>query len=151
MGRSQESFNKKDIRNKKEKKRKEKAQKKQSRKENKKESAQDNMIAYVDEFGMISSTPPDPEKKEVTNLEDIEIGVPKREHEDFDPIRKGIVAYFNDSKGYGFIKDSETKENVFVHINNLVEEVKEGNMVTFEIGSGPKGPVALEVKLYKPE
>ena len=88
----------------------------------------DDMIAYVDENGMISDTPPDPAKKKV-KLEDIKLGVPDRESsEDIDPIRKGTVTFFNDSKGYGFIKDLETKESVFVHANNLLEEIKEGNI-----------------------
>ena len=109
------------------------------------------MIAYVDEFGNISNTPPDPtKKKEIVKAEDIELGVPKRESlEDMDPVRKGVVTFFNDSKGYGFIKDSETQESVFVHINNVEEEIKENNMVTFEVEMGPKGPTAMKDKLNK--
>ncbi|MBA4322888.1 MAG: DNA-binding protein, partial [Odoribacter sp.] len=60
MGRPQETFNKKEVRNKKEKKRKEKEKKRLIRKETGKTSSFDDMIAYVDEFGMLSSTPPDP-------------------------------------------------------------------------------------------
>jgi len=150
MGRSQESFNKKDVRNKKEKKRKEKEKKRLARKENEKKGSLDDMIAYVDENGMITSTPPDPTKKKDIKLEDIEIGVPNRDSEgDYDPIRKGIVSFFNDSKGYGFIKDLETKESVFVHINNLVDDIVEGNMVSFEVEKGPKGLAASNVRLVK--
>ena len=68
---------------------------------------------------------------------------------DADPIRKGVVAFFNDSKGYGFIRDMETKESVFVHINNVIDEIKEGNAVTFEVEMGQKGPTAVRVKLNK--
>ncbi len=108
------------------------------------------MIAYVDENGMITSTPPDPDKKKDVKLEDIEIGVPNRDSaQSFDPIRKGTVSFFNDSKGYGFIRDSETKESVFVHANNLLEEIKEGNVVRFEVEMGKKGPTAIQVKLFK--
>jgi cold shock CspA family protein len=151
MGRSQETFNKKEVRNKKEKKRKEKEKKKLARKESDKPSSLDDMIAYVDENGMISDTPPDPnQKKRETKLEDIEISIPKRnEREELDPIRKGIVSFYNDSKGYGFIKDSETHESVFVHINNTLEEIKEGNVVTFEVEMGQKGPTAVKVKQFK--
>jgi len=150
MGRSQETFNKKDVKNKKEKKRKEKEKKRLAKKENEKKSSLDDMIAYVDENGMITSTPPDPTKKKDVKLEDIEIGVPKGSSVlDLDPIRKGIVTFFNDSKGYGFIKDSETKESVFVHVNNVLEEIREGNMVSFEVEMGPKGPNAIHVKLSK--
>lgn len=148
MGRSQESFFKKEVRNKKEKKRKEKEKKKLARKENEKKSSLDDMIAYVDENGNITSTPPDPSKKSEVELEDIEIGVPKKESlEEDDPVRKGVVSFFNESKGYGFIKDLDNQNNYFVHINNMLDQVREGNKVTFEVGSGPKGPVAIMVRL----
>ncbi len=149
MGRSAETFNKKEVRNKKEKKRKDKEKKRLARKDGEK-SSQDDMIAYVDENGMITSTPPDPTKKKAVKLEDIEIGVPNRDNEEaIDPIRKGTVTFFNDSKGYGFIKDAETKESVFVHINNVLDEIKEGNLVSFEVEMGPKGPAAVRVKQIK--
>lgn len=150
MGRSQETFGKKEVRNKKERKRKEKAQKRLAKKEKEKSSKLEDMIAYVDEFGNITNTPPDPEqKKEEINAEDIEIGVPKHSEEDEDPVRKGIVTYFNDDKGYGFIKDSKTKEKIFVHINNVVDDIKENNVVTYEVVMGQKGPAATEVKIAK--
>ena len=59
MGRSQESFNKKEVRSKKEKKRKEKAEKRAARSEGEKKSSLDDMIAYVDETGRILDAPPD--------------------------------------------------------------------------------------------
>lgn len=149
MGRSQESFNKKEVRNKKEKKRKDKAAKKLARKENEKPSSLDDMIAYVDENGMLTSTPPDPTKKKKIKAENIEISIPKRDAIPYDPIRKGTVTFFNDSKGYGFIKDSETQESIFVHANNLLEEIKDNNIVSFEVEMGPKGPSAVRVKLVK--
>lgn len=151
MGRSQESFNKKEVRNKKEKKRKEKEKKRQARKQdNEKGNSLDDMIAYVDENGNITDTPPDPDKKAEVKLEDIEIGIPKAEDlEDMDPVRKGTITFFNDSKGYGFIRDSETKESIFVHINNAEEEIRQGNQVNFEVEMGQKGPVAVNVKQLK--
>lgn len=150
MGRAQESFNKKEVRNKKEKKRKEKEKKRLARKENEKKSSLDDMIAYVDENGVISSTPPDPTKKKVIKAENIELNVPKRDSVDLtETVRKGIVTFFNDSKGYGFIKDTETQESVFVHINNTLEEIKENNVVSFEVEMGLKGPTAVNVKLFK--
>ena len=150
MGRSQDTFNKKEVQNKKEKKRKEKEKKRLARKEMEKKGSLDDMIAYVDENGMISDTPPDPTKKKEIKVEDIEIGVPKRDSkQDLDPIRKGTVTFYNDSKGYGFIKDSETKESVFVHVNNVLDEIKEGNAVIFEVEMGQKGPTAVKVKVSK--
>ncbi len=149
MGRSQETFNKKEVRNKKEKKRKEKEKKKLARKVNPKSSNMEDMFAYVDENGRLTPTPPDPSKKKDIKLENIEITIPKRDHVQLDPIRKGIVTFFNESKGYGFIKDMETQESIFVHANNLLEDIKENNVVTFEIGMGQKGPAAMQVKIFK--
>ncbi|HKI88439.1 MAG TPA: cold shock domain-containing protein [Draconibacterium sp.] len=150
MGRSQETFNKKDVRNKKEKKRKEKEAKRQAKRENEGKSSLDDMIAYVDENGMIRDTPPEPGKKTEIKLEDIEISVPKGgTAADEDPIKKGVVSFFNESKGFGFIKDMQTKQDVFVHVNNLIDEIKEGNLVTYEVEMGQRGPTAVRVKLNK--
>jgi cold shock CspA family protein len=143
MGRSQETFNKK------EKKRKEKEKKRQARKEENKSNSLDDMIAYVDENGNIVDTPPDPDKKTEVKAEDIQVSVPADEEVEMDPIRKGTVNFFNDSKGFGFIVDSETKESVFVHINNTLEPIKEGNYVSFEVEMGPKGPVAVKVQVVR--
>jgi len=108
------------------------------------------MIAYVDEKGMITSTPPDPSKKKEVKLKDIQISMPKREEsEEMDPNRNGFVTFYNESKGFGFIQDSETKEKVFVHINNCNDQIIEGNKVSFEIENGQKGPVAIKVNLLK--
>ena len=149
MGRSQETFNKKEVRNRKEKKRKEKLQKKANRKSEGKSSL-DDMIAYVDEFGQITSTPPDPDKKIEVAAESIELDITKsRAAETEDYIRKGVIVSFNESKGYGFIRDLESNRNIFVHVNSLEEPVKENNIVTFEIGKGIKGPAAMKVKLFK--
>lgn len=149
MGRSQESFNKKEVRNKKEKKRKEKVQKRLARKDQDKNSF-DDMIAYVDENGMITNTPPDLSQKEEIDPESIAIAVPKSEDiEPANPIRKGVVTFFNQSKGFGFIRDMETKQSIFVHANNLREQIVENNMVNFEIDKGPKGLIAINVQLAK--
>jgi cold shock CspA family protein len=148
MGRSQESFNKKDVRNKKEKKRKEKEAKKLARKDGEKSSF-DDMIAYVDENGVITSEPIDPKSKTEIKLEDIAISVPKGSTEEEDPIRKGTVSFYNESKGFGFIKDMETKQDVFVHANNVIGEIKEGNLVTYEVEMGQRGPNAVRVQISK--
>ena len=151
MARSQETFGKKEVRNKKEKKRKEKEARKLARKEEGKKSGLEDMMAYVDENGMIVDTPPDPTvKKKAIKAENIQIGVPKREDlPEMDPIRTGIVTFFNSEKGYGFIKDSETSESLFVHINNCDFEIVENNKVNFEVEMGMKGPTAVRVKLFK--
>lgn len=146
-----ETWNKKEREKKKQQNKKEKAERKQERKENAKEGKSfDDMIAYLDENGNLSNIPPDPRKKIINKLEDIEIGVPKQQPVDpNDLIRQGVVTFFNDAKGYGFIRDLETQESVFVHINSLEEEIKEHNKVTFEVQMGPKGANAVNVKLVK--
>jgi len=150
MGRSQETFHKKEVRNKKEKKRKDKAAKKLARKDNEKKGSLDDMIAYVDENGQITDTPPDPSKKKKVKAEDILVSVPELETIDItESVRKGTVTFFNDAKGFGFIKDSETQESVFVHVNNVLEEIKENNVVSFEVEMGQKGPMAVQVKVVK--
>lgn len=145
-----ETWNKKEREKKKKQSKKEKEEKKQERKESGKGKSLDDMMAYIDENGNISATPPDPKKMRKVNLEDIEIGVPKYQEQDAaDKIRSGTVTYFNESKGYGFIKDHVTQESVFVHINGLKEAINETNKVVFEVEMGPKGANAFNVKLAK--
>ncbi|MCB0567894.1 MAG: cold shock domain-containing protein [Phaeodactylibacter sp.] len=64
-------------------------------------------------------------------------------------MRKGQVKFFNDEKGYGFIIDDETKESIFVHVNNVEEEIREKDRVSFEVEMGPKGPSAVNVKIQE--
>jgi cold shock CspA family protein len=151
MAKSQETWNKKEREKKKQKEKREKEERKQERKDNAKEGKSlDDMMAYVDENGNISSTPPDPRKKITVNVEDIEIGVPKQKaYDPADAIRKGIVTFFNNEKGYGFIKDQDTQESIFVHANGLVDQIKEQNKVIFEVEQGQKGLNAVNVKLVK--
>lgn len=148
MGRSSETFNKKEKEKKRLKKQQEKAEKMEERKANaKKGKSLDDMMAYIDENGNISSTPPDPSKRREISIEEIELGVPKREAlADEDPIRTGVVNFFNNAKGFGFIKDSQSGESVFVHVNQLTERISEGDKVSFEVQMGPKGPNAINVK-----
>jgi len=150
MGRSQETFGKKEVRSKKEKKRKEKEQKRALKKNEGKKRSYNEMIAYVDEFGKISSTPPDPAKKTIINAESIELTVTKNSPANFsDTKRKGVVTFFNESKGFGFIRVIESDEKVFVHKTNLTEPIKENNIVVFEIGKGPGGATALNVRILR--
>lgn len=145
-----ETWSKKENEDRKKKKKKEKEQRKEERKANAKEGKSlDDMIMYVDEDGNFSSTPPDPLKKKVIKGEDIQIGVAKQVHVKTDTTRKGTVTFFNDSKGYGFIKDSDNGDSIFVHVNGLNEPIKEGNKVTFEVEMGHKGPNAVRVKLAR--
>ncbi len=144
-----ETWNKKEREKKKKANKKDKAEKKAERKENSVGKTFDDMIAYIDENGNLSNTPPDPKKMRKINVEDIEIGVPKYEVNEADLIRTGIITFFNEAKGYGFIKDLQTQESIFVHINSLKDAVKENNKVNFEVEMGPKGANAINVKLMK--
>ena len=148
MGRSQETFGKKEKEKKRRKKREDKALKRTERKSNSVDGGLDTMMAYVDEFGNISETPPDPtKKKKEVKAENIELGVPKREAVDHSLGREGRVVFFNDSKGFGFIKELDSEEKFFVHVNGLLEEIKENDLVAFELERGMKGMNAVQVRI----
>ncbi|MCK9399570.1 MAG: cold shock domain-containing protein [Bacteroidales bacterium] len=59
----------------------------------------------------------------------------------------GTVKFFNDSKGFGFIKDDASDKEYFVHVSGLKDEIKENDKVTFELQEGKKGLNAVNVKL----
>ena len=104
------------------------------------------MIAYVDENGVITDTPPDPTKRTEVDAEEIELGVPKREKEDLITERTGRIDFFDTSKGFGFINEDGSQERYFVHISGMIDEVGENDKVIFEIEKGPKGLNAVRVK-----
>lgn len=142
------SFNKRENEKSKAAKRLEKQKRRDERKAGG-TSSLDDMIAYVDENGMITSTPPDmQEKKEEINIEDIEISVPKKEDVENEPLR-GRVEYFNESKGYGFIKDLAGVDKYFFHISSAPENITEGNIVNFELERGTRGMNAVRIVLSK--
>jgi cold shock CspA family protein len=147
LGRSTETFGKKEKEKARLKKAKDKKERAEERKANSgKGQSLEDMMAYIDENGNITSTPPDPSRKIKINSEDIQIGVAKREDIPHDTVRNGVVSFFNEAKGYGFIRDLQTEESIFVHINALKEPLKENNMVTFETEQGQKGLSAINVK-----
>lgn len=147
MAKSQDTFSKKEKEKKRLQKRKEKEQKRAERKANSKQGQSlDEMMAYVDENGNISDTPPDPTKKRKIKEEDIELGSRNREGMDVVTTRKGKVTYFNTAKGYGFIKDLITQESIFVHANALSIVIKENDLVAFETEHGVKGLNAKNVR-----
>jgi len=59
----------------------------------------------------------------------------------------GTVKFFNDAKGFGFIIEEESKKEYFVHVSGLVDEIREGDNVSFELTEGRKGLNAVEVKV----
>jgi cold shock CspA family protein len=148
MGRSLETFSKKEREKKKAIKQKDKKEKAEERKANSgKGKSLDDMMAYIDEHGNITSTPPDPTKRRKVIAEDIQIAVPKQaELSPAELVRNGVVSFFNESKGFGFIKDLQSQESVFVHVHGLEEAIQENDRVTFETEQGPKGLSAIKVK-----
>ena len=145
MGKSQETFSKKEKEKKRLKKRQDKMAKREERNANPQKTDFADMIAYVDENGNLSSTPPDLSRKRVVKAADIEIGVPSRQEEEVDIVRTGKVEFFNHEKGFGFIKENETNEKYFVHVSSLTEEIEENDKVTFEVERGLKGLNAVRV------
>ena len=125
---------------------------KQKKKDSKKLSSKssfDDMIAYVDENGMITSTPPaENVKKEEINPDEIIIATPKKEDEE-PVILRGRVEFFNEARGFGFIKDLAGVDKYFFHVNNVVGNISEGNIVTFDLERGVKGMNAVNICLEK--
>ena len=148
MAKSKETFNKKEREKKRLKQKKEKQEQIEERRAKaEKGKSLGEMMAYVDENGNLSDTSPDPRNKKMFVLEEIQIGVPKMEHDpSLDLPRKGVVTFFNDAKGFGFINDQLTNERIFVHVNNLTEEIGENDKVEFEIEKTPRGLGAINVK-----
>jgi cold shock CspA family protein len=148
MAKSQETWNKKEKEKKRQKKKEDKAQRKEERKSKSTDGSLESMMAYVDEYGNISSTPPDPTKKKKINADTIEVGVPRRKASDeVDATRKGIVTFFNESKGFGFIRDLQSQESIFTHVKGHLDQIKENDKVSFQVEQGPKGLNAIKVKL----
>ena len=120
---------------------------KQNRKEERKRSGKvsnfDDMIAYVDENGMITSTPPENNcKKKEIDQEEIRISTPKKEAQ---AVLKGRIEHLNTSKGYGFIKDLSGTEKYFFHVSNVVNDIAENDIVTFDLERGKRGMNAINI------
>jgi cold shock CspA family protein len=146
-----ETWNKRERERNKQQKKKEKLERRQEKKlANKGSHNLESMLAYVDENGNLTSKPVDPKAKVSINAEDIEISISRqREMQTEDPVRLGIVTLFKTDKGYGFIKNLETQESYFFHVNSLIDPVKENNKVSFEIERGPKGLNAINVRVVR--
>jgi len=145
MAKSQQTFIKNEKEKKRLKKREDKRRKMEARKAQK-EPGQGIQYAYVDHDGNLTDTPPDPSLKVEVDLDSISIGVTKREKVKRDPVRNGKVAFFDSSKGFGFIIDSEDEEKYFTHVTGLIDTIVEDDMVSFELERGMKGMNAVRVK-----
>lgn len=61
-------------------------------------------------------------------------------------MNKGTIKFFNETKGFGFVKEDETNKEYFVHVSGLVDKVNENDVVTFDLEEGRKGLMAVNVK-----
>ncbi len=59
----------------------------------------------------------------------------------------GTVKFFNESKGFGFVVDNSSNEEIFVHVSGLIDNIREGDVVTFDTERGKKGMNAIDVKI----
>jgi len=145
MAKSQQTYSKIEKEKARAKKREEKQKKKEARKA---EGGSGGIqFAYVDAYGNLTDTPPDPADKIKVDAEDIVLGVPKKEEgEEEDSQRTGKVSFFDSSKGFGFIIDTENNEKYFCHVSGLLDEIFENDKVTFELERGMKGMNAVRVK-----
>ncbi|MCX7548059.1 cold shock domain-containing protein [Xanthomarina sp. F1114] len=151
MAKSQQTFNKSEKEKKRLKKREDKRKKMEARKLEKEAGGNEGIqFAYVDYNGNLTDTPPDPSLKVKVDAESIEVSIPKRddsEIEEVDPVRKGKVSFFDNSKGFGFIIDSEDQEKYFCHVSGLIDEIQENDKVSFELEKGMKGLNAVKVTI----
>jgi cold shock protein len=139
-----ESFSKKEKANKKAKAKRDKAEKMAERKaNNNKGKSLEDMMAYIDENGNISDTPPDERNRREIDLDSIQLGAAPIVAEDTHS--KGRVSFFNEAKGYGFIVDEKTNENIFFHTSSLSQPVKEKDRVSFEKERTARGYSAIRV------
>ena len=143
------TYNKRENEKKKQARRAEKQKKKEDRKLSGKVNSFDDMIAYVDENGVITSTPPElnPNKEEIKQ-EEILISTPKKEEIEAPAVLRGRIDYFNELKGYGFIKDLDSAEKYFFHVsNNTLTNISESDIVTFDLERGLRGMNAINIRL----
>lgn len=147
MSKSKETYSKKEVHNRQMKKRKEKESKRLEKKGLGEKKGFEDMLAWVDESGLITSVPPDQSGRKEIKAETIEVGIPKAElRKNMNQItHKGKVINFDANKGYGFILDEETNESIFVHRNDCTSEVQQDDKVEFETARGQKGIKAVGV------
>lgn len=141
------TFEKREKEKKRQQKHEEKKRRKEEREANKSGGGLENMMAYVDEFGRIVDTPPDPANRVEVDASEIQIGVPRRSAEDEVPeVHTGRVDFFDTSKGFGFINEDSTRERYFFHVSGLIDEVRDGDKVTYDLERGTRGMNAVRVK-----
>jgi len=146
MGKSKETFSKKEKEKKRLKQKQDKRLKTEERKANKRDgNSLEGMMAYLDENGNLTDKAPDPSKKKIFRQEDIQIAVVRNNDSEEETFRTGTVIFYNNEKGFGFINDLTTHERVFFHVKDVLEEVQESDKVQFMVEHGPRGLSATQV------
>lgn len=149
MAKSQQTFSKSEKEKKRLKKREDKRKKMDARKLDREENGSEGIpIAYVDHNGNLTDTPPDPSMKIKVKAENIVLGIPQKEESDeaYDPVRTGKVNFYDSSKGFGFIIDTENNEKYFTHVSGIIDTITENDNVTFELEKGQRGMNAVKVR-----
>ncbi len=145
MARHEGAFNKKESEKKRLQKRKEKEQRKEDRKAGKEGRTFEDMLAYVDENGNLTTTPPDPNRKRAINEAEIDLTSRNKGGSTPPSQRSGTVKYFDAAKGFGFIKDGQTAEEFFFHHKAANFAIAQSDRVSFQTEMGPKGRNAVRI------
>lgn len=146
MGRSQETFRKKENIKKREQRKKEKEIRKENRSSNStKGKSFEDMLAYVDENGNLTTQKPEEgQKKKAIKAEEILVSTPKMVEEDL--VQQGKVNYYNDQKGWGFINDAHG-ERIFFLIAEAPAHIKVDDKVSFKTQKSPRGLQAFAIEI----
>ena len=146
MAKSKETFSKKEKEKKRFKQKQDKKIRTEERKANKRDgNSLEGMMAYLDENGNLTDSPPDPSKKKVFRQEDIPIAVTRQEDPTAGEFKTGTIAFFNKAKGFGFINEQNSNERVFFHIKDMLDPLEESDKVRFLVERSLRGLSALQV------
>ncbi|SFC83998.1 cold shock domain-containing protein [Zunongwangia sp. SCSIO 43204] len=141
-----DTFSKRQKEKKKLLKKKLKAQRREERKQdNDKGKDFEDMIAYVDANGNLTDTPPDEQQKVEVSAEDIDLNYQRETKTDTRDT--GVVISFFENKGFGFIKDDVSGDNIFVHHLDSIKPLSERMKVSFKKERSPKGFQATSVEV----
>ncbi len=139
-----DSFSKKENNKKKEKKQQEKLSRREARKTNNNKGKDlDDMLIYIDINGNFTSLPPHLQNREEDSAKAEQAKKARAEMNETD--FSGVVTYMSE-KGYGFITEDNSTENIFFHYGQLSEPVKKHDLVTYQKERTPKGYQATEIK-----
>ena len=146
MAKSQSTFQKNEREKKKRQKRKGKEERKAQRKENSKAASLEDMMAYVDGNGNIRDTPPKEEDRSLEiDASQIDVSIPKSASPDLEAERRGVVKFYNENKGFGFIIPQGGSEEYFVHETSVKGVIRDNDKVRFKLEKGERGFNAVDV------